>query len=134
MDADQRGREAALIDAAGRLIDSSLAIAQDELELARLELVEKLPLLGRDLLKLAVAAALGVIGAILATLAVAWLLADYVFGFEHVWASFALLALVLLVPAGLLASRAVRGAIATGVPVPKSALRQARAVGQAVRS
>jgi hypothetical protein len=45
---------------------------------------------------------LGVLGLVLLVFALVWLLADYTFGFEHVWASFALLAVLLLGPASAL--------------------------------
>jgi uncharacterized membrane protein YqjE len=110
LDGDGPAHEVTVIDPAGRVIDRSLLIAQEELELARLELVEKIPLLGRGLLQLALAAALALIGAILGTLAIAWLLADYVFGIRHVWASLALMAAVVLLGAAIIALRAIRRA------------------------
>jgi len=126
--------DAILLDAAGRIVDRSLTIVQEELELTRLELVEKLPALGRDLVRLLFAVVLGTIGLLLAVLAFAWLLADYVFGFEHVWASFALLSALLLVPAALIGLRALRNARRTGSPMPTAALRQAAALRESVRS
>ncbi len=117
----------------GRVVDESLTIAHDELELARIELVEKLPALGGDLVRLAVAAVLAAVGLMLGTLAIAWLLADYVFGIQHVWAGFAVLAAVVLIPAAVLASGAIRRARATGPPVPSKALRHARELRSAVR-
>lgn len=125
--------DAILIDAAGRVVDKSLTIVQEEVELARLEIVEKLPALGRDLVKLVLAAVLAVIALVLVVLAVAWALADYVFGFEHVWASFAVLALFLLIPAAGLALGALRGARRTGAPLPTAAIRQAGKLRKAVR-
>lgn len=126
--------DAILIDAAGRVVDKSVTIVQEEVELARLELVEKLPALGRDLIKLVLAAVLAAIGLVLLVLALAWSLADYVFGFEHVWASFALLAVLLLGPAAVLGLGALRNARKTGAPVPTAALRQAGELRKAVRS
>ena len=126
--------DAILIDAAGRIVDKSVTIVQEEVELTRLELVEKLPALGRDLVRLVFAVVLGVLGLVLLVFALVWLLADYVFGFEHVWASFALLAVLLLGPAAVLGIGALGHARRTGAPVPTAALRQAAELRKVVRS
>jgi hypothetical protein len=103
LDGDGRTNGVALTDAMGRVLDQSLTRAQEELELARIELVQKLPVVGAQLLWLVVAAALGFAGLILATLALAWLLGDYVFGVQLVWAGFAVLAGATLIPAAAIA-------------------------------
>ena len=130
---DRAAEPAALADAASRVIDQSLKIAQQELELARVELVEKLPVLGTQLVALAAAAALALVGLILVVEAVAWFLARYVWGFTDVWISFVVLAVVVLVPAALIANRALRRARATGPPVPSAAIRQWRSIRSVVR-
>jgi uncharacterized membrane protein YqjE len=132
MAAEPRVAEPRLADTAGRIVDRSLTIVQEELELARIELVEKMPLLGRELITLLAAAVLAVIGGMLATLGVAWFLARYVFGFTDVWASFLILAAVVLVPAFLLGKGALRRARAVGPPVPTAAIRQARSLRKGV--
>lgn len=133
MPADSQRTDAILIDAAGRVVDKTVTIAQEEFELARLEIVEKVPALGRNLLRLVVAGLLAVVGLILLVLALAWLLADYVFGTEHVWAGFAVLAAVVLVPAAVIGLGALRSARKTGAPVPTKALAQASALRKATR-
>lgn len=125
MPANRERTDAILIDAAGRVVDKTVTIAQEEFELARLEIVEKVPALGRNLLRLVVAGLLAVVSLILLVLALAWLLADYVFGTEHVWAGFAVLALVVLVPAAIIGLGALNSARKTGPPVPAKALAQA---------
>jgi uncharacterized membrane protein YqjE len=115
-----------LADSASRIVDRSLTIVQEELELARIELVEKMPLLGRELIMLIAAAVLAVIGGMLFTLGVAWFLARYVFGFTDVWASFLILAAVVLVPAFLIGKGALRRARVVGPPIPTAAIRQAK--------
>lgn len=95
-----------LVDATSRVVDCTLTIVQQELELARLELLEKLPKLGGGLVRLAAAALLLGFGALLIVLALVWALADYVFGFEHVWASFAVVAAGLLLAGFVLATGA----------------------------
>lgn len=123
-----------LADAASRVVDRTLVIVQQEVELARLELVEKLPALGRDLLRLVLSVFIVGFAGVLAVLAVVWALADYVFGFQHVWASFAVVAAALLLIGGVLGMGALRRAREAGPPVPSAALRQARALREAVRS
>lgn len=125
MPADRERTDAILIDAAGRVVEKTVTIAQEEFELARLEIVEKVPALGRNLLRLVVAGLLAVVSLVLLVLALAWLLADYVFGTEHVWAGFAVLALVVLVPAVIIGLGALNSARKTGPPVPTKALAQA---------
>ncbi|MGI8712113.1 MAG: phage holin family protein [Solirubrobacteraceae bacterium] len=120
-------------DAASRVVDSTLTIVQQELELARLELVEKLPKLGGGLVRLAISALLLGFGGLLAVLALIWALADYVFGFEHVWASFAVVAAALLLIGSYLAASALRRARAAGPPLPMAALRQARVLWRSLR-
>jgi uncharacterized membrane protein YqjE len=123
-----------LPDAASRVVESTLKIVQQELELARLELVEKLPKLGGGLLRLVISALLIALGGLLAVLAVIWALADYVFGFQHVWASFAVVAAVLLLVGFAVATGALRRARAAGLPMPTAAIRQAKALHSSLRS
>lgn len=120
-------------DAASRVVDCTLTIVQQELELARLELVEKLPKLGGGLVRLAVSVLLLGFGGLLAVLALIWALADYVFGVEHVWASFAVVAAGLLLTGFSLATSALRRARAVGPPLPMAALRQAQALRRSLR-
>ena len=123
-----------LADSAGRVVESTLAIIQQEFELARIEMVDKLPRLGGGIGRLALSIGLVAFGAILAVGAVIWALADYVFGFQHVWASFAVVGGVLLIAGGLLARSAWNRARAVGPPIPTAAVRQARALRETVRS
>lgn len=123
-----------LVDATSRVVDCTLTIVQQELELARLELLEKLPKLGGGLVRLAAAALLRGFGALLIVLALIWALADYVFGFEHVWASFAVVSAGLLLVGFFLATSALRRARAAGPPLPTAALRQAQALRRSLRS
>ncbi len=122
-----------LTDSATRVVDATLAIIQQELELARLELVDKLPKLGGGIVRLALAAVLVMFGGMFAVLPVVWALADYVFGFQHVWASFAVGGGVLLIVAAYLARIALARARAAGPPISTAALRQARALRETVR-
>ncbi len=127
-----RFAESRLAESAGRIVERSLTIVQEEFELARIELVEKLPLLGRELVMMIVAAMLVAVSGVLATFGLVWLLARYVFGFDNVWASFLLLAVLVLVPAFLLGRGALRRARAVGPPVPTAAIRQAKLLRKAV--
>jgi uncharacterized membrane protein YqjE len=123
-----------LTDSAGRVVDATLAIIQQELELARLELVDKLPKLGGGIVRLGLSLSLVLLGGLLAVMAVVWALADYVFGFQHVWASFAVVGGALLIVGAFLARSALARARAAGPPIPTAALRQARALRESVRS
>lgn len=122
-----------LADATGRVVECTLAIVQQELELARVEVVEKLPATGRALVRLALAAVIVVLGGILVVMAVVWALAEYVFGFQDVWASFALVAVLLLALGAYLGAGALRRARTTGPPLPTAAIRQAQALRESVR-
>jgi uncharacterized membrane protein YqjE len=122
-----------LADAASRVIDLSLRMAQAELERAGLELVDKLPALGRGVVKLVVGAALIAFGGLLIVSALVWLLADYVFGFQHVWASFAVVAVVVLLAGAYLAVSALHAARAVGARVPSAAIRHLIALRHAGR-
>ncbi|MHB8657318.1 MAG: hypothetical protein ACYC91_05090 [Solirubrobacteraceae bacterium] len=77
-------------DSAARIVDATL-----------------LPKLGGGILRLVLAISMIVFGGLLAMLAVIWALADYVFGFEHVWASFAVVAGVLLIAGAYFARSAL---------------------------
>ncbi|HEX4109311.1 MAG TPA: phage holin family protein [Solirubrobacteraceae bacterium] len=119
-----------MVDAAGRVLDSSLGIAQDELELARLEIVQKLPKLGRNLISLAIASFLGLFGLLLALAAIAWLLGEELFE-PHIWLGFAVTAAVALAAAGSLALAALRQ-VPGSIPFPSAALRHARSLKEVV--
>ncbi len=122
-----------LADATGRVVECTLSIVQQELELARIEVVEKLPATGRALVRLVMAAVIVVLGGILVVMAVVWALAEYVFGFQDVWASFALVAALLLAIGGYLGAGALRRARTTGPPLPTAAIRQAQALRESIR-
>ncbi len=128
------GSDPGLADAAGRIADVSLQIVQDELELARLEIVDKIPKIGGSIVRLLIGAVLVGFGGLLAVLAVIWALADYVFGFNHVWASFAVVAAAVILVGAVLAFGALRAARAVGAPVPSAAVRHLMDLRRAVRS
>jgi uncharacterized membrane protein YcjF (UPF0283 family) len=119
-----------MVDAATRVLDSTLSIAQEELELARLEIVQKLPRLGRSVFSLLLAGFLALFGLLLALAAIAWLLGEEVFQ-PHIWLGFAVTAAVVLAAAAYLALGALRQAKGS-VPLPTAALRQARALKEVV--
>lgn len=112
-------------DAASRVLQCSLQIVQQELTLARVELAQKLPATGRALIELIFATALLALAAICLAGAAIWALAEYVFGFDYVFAGFAAVAGVLAAVGAPLAWRAMHRVRSVGAPVPTAALRQA---------
>jgi len=122
----------AFIDAVERVADHSVHIVQDELTLARIEMVEKLPILAGGLTKAIIGLAATLTGLLLGSFALAFLLADYVFG-DHLWPGFALLAVALLGAAFLLTRRAWSESKEALPPVPTEAIDQARKLRDDVR-
>jgi TRAP-type C4-dicarboxylate transport system permease small subunit len=120
-------------EAAGRVLECTLEIVQQEVALARLELVQKLPATGRALLELILATVLLTLAGIALVGAAIWALAEYVFGFHYVFAGFAVMAGVLLAIGVPMAWRALRRARRAGSPLPTAALRQARELGETLR-
>lgn len=122
----------AFVDAVERVADHSMHILQDELTLARLEMVEKLPLLAGGLVRAVLGVATALIGLLLGSFAIAFVLADYVFG-DHLWAGFAVVAVLLLVVAVVLVRLAWSKSQAAMPPVPTQAIDQAGKLRAALR-
>jgi TRAP-type C4-dicarboxylate transport system permease small subunit len=115
------------------VFECTLQIVQQEMSLARLELAQKLPATGRALLELILATVMITLAGVALLGAAVWALAEYVFGFQHVFAGFAVMAGVLLAIGVPMALRALRRARAMGAPLPTAALRQARELREALR-
>ncbi len=122
----------AFIDAVERVADHSVHLLSEELTLARLEMVEKLPLLAGGLVRAIVGFTAALTGMLVASFALAFLLADYVFS-DHPWIGFALIAVVLFVAAAVF----LRGAWSTSrgamPPLPTQAIDQAGKIRGAFR-
>lgn len=118
--------EAALAEAIQRVTASSQALVRDEIELAKLEVKQKITTLGRGA-AIGVAAGVFLIGALLVTLpGLAWLAWYLLFPDNQFFWGFFLVALLLVLTAalaGLLAAMAFKKA---SPPVPDKAIAELR--------
>ena len=117
-----QGREPSIGELFSQLSNDASRLIQQELALAKAELRETATMLARDAAKFAVAAVLGLLGALAAT---AFLIIGLGALLDNYWASALLVTIVYLAVAGLLARSAAKEIKTRGVK-PEETLRTLR--------
>ncbi|MGH2867378.1 MAG: phage holin family protein [Solirubrobacteraceae bacterium] len=108
-------------------------LVREEIELARVEVTQKVSSLGRGAVAVAVGAVFGVFAIVFLLLTIAWVIdAILVSGAGDIWVGFAIVLAVLLVATGgafMFAWRKLK----VGAPTPKLAIEEAKKIGATVK-
>lgn len=113
-----------------RVADHARSLVQLEVELAKLEVAQKVKGVTLGAVLLATAALLGLLGVTMVFTAVAWAFALIL----PVWAAFAVSAGILFLLAGALAAAGAAIVKRKAPPVPEQAIEEARRTGEALRA
>jgi hypothetical protein len=127
--ADPQPKPDSLAAAVTEVSEKLAALVRDEIELAKVEMVQKVSSIGRGAAAVAVGAVFGVFALIFVLLTVAWAINDATNG---LWLGFLIVAVVLValtVGAFLFAWRKLK----VGAPTPKMAIDEAKKIRAAVK-
>jgi uncharacterized membrane protein YqjE len=131
--ADQQPKPDTLAAAVTEVSEKVVVLVRDELELAKVEVVQKVSSLGRGAAAVLVGAVFGVFAVVFLLLTIAWVIdAILVSGAGDIWLGFAIVLAVLAaatVGAFLFAWRKLK----VGAPTPKMAIDEAKKIRATVR-
>ena len=132
MPADQQPKPDTLAAAVTEVSEKVVVLVRDELELAKVEVVQKVSSLGRGAAAVLVGAVFGVFAVVFLLLTIAWVIdAILVSGAGDIWLGFAIVLAVLAaatVGAFLFAWRKLK----VGAPTPKMAIEEAKKIRETV--
>ena len=133
MPADQQPKPDTLAAAVTEVSEKVVVLVRDELELAKVEVVQKVSSLGRGAAAVLVGAVFGVFAVVFLLLTIAWVIdAILVSGAGDIWLGFAIVLAVLAaatVGAFLFAWRKLK----VGAPTPKMAIEEAKKIRATVK-
>jgi uncharacterized membrane protein YqjE len=131
--ADQQPKPDRLAAAVTEVSEKVVVLVRDELELAKVEVVQKVSSLGRGAAAVLVGAVFGVFAVVFLLLTIAWVIdAILVSGAGDIWLGFAIVLAVLAaatVGAFLFAWRKLK----VGAPTPKMAIEEAKKIRATVK-
>jgi hypothetical protein len=131
--ADQQPKPDTLAAAVTEVSEKVVVLVRDELELAKVEVVQKVSSLGRGAAAVLVGAVFGVFAVVFLLLTIAWVIdAILVSGAGDIWLGFAIVLAVLAaatVGAFLFAWRKLK----VGAPTPKMAIEEAKKIRATVK-
>jgi uncharacterized membrane protein YqjE len=106
-------------------------LIRDEIELAKVEVTQKVKSLTKGVVWFGIAAGLGLFGVLFIPVTIAWVLDAIIDGTGDIWVGFAIVTGAFLLAAGLCALLGIRK-VRVGAPTPDMAIDEARKIRETV--
>jgi uncharacterized membrane protein YqjE len=106
-------------------------LIRDEIELAKVEVTQKVKSLTKGIVWFAIAAGFGLFGLIFIPVTIAWALDGIIDGTGDIWVGFAIVTGFFLVGAGMFALLGIRK-VRVGAPTPQMAIDEAKKIRETV--